>query len=122
MPNLQVGDNARLWITNIIWRFNKIYLEPRAEIGDVIFAKISGIGKKNEPMFRFLNYDGFVKIYDNDYSGTKIIKKGRDYKMRVIYTKKSIGNRRIGILFTHALEKVNGQTWKDNRNKVFNGV
>lgn len=118
MPDLQVADRARLWITNIKWSFNKIYLEPRVEAGDIFFAKIKAISKRGEPFFRFLSYDGFVKIFDADYGGTRKLKKGRDYKMKAIYTRLSVRKNRIGILFAHALEKVSGQTWKDNQDKV----
>lgn len=129
MPDLKVGDMTRLWITNIKWRFHKIYLESRVERGDIIHAKIRGTSKRNEPYFRFLSYDGFVKIFDKDYEGTRKLEKGRDYKMNVIYTRKSVSKGsnekvfRVGILFAHALEKVPGQVWKDNQDKVFrNGV
>lgn len=119
MPDLKVGDEVRLLVTNINWKFNAIYLEPRIEVGDIIYAKSKGVGKKEEPMFRFLSYDGFVKIFDENYQGTRRVEKGRDYKMKAIYSKLSITRNRVGILFTHALEKVSGQTWKDNRYKVF---
>ncbi|MGV8151519.1 MAG: hypothetical protein ACP5OG_00405 [Candidatus Nanoarchaeia archaeon] len=121
--NLKFKDKEKLWITNINWGQRMIYLEPRVENQDIIYAKIKDISRRDEPIFRFLSYDGFVKIFDN--VGLTRLNIGECYKMESVYTRlgTSINRQdrkiyRLGILFSHALQKVSEDIYRQKEREI----
>ena len=69
--------------------------------------------------FRFLSYDGFVKIFDRNYHGTTKIRKGNCYQMEVTDSRLLVRKKRVGILSTHALRRVSGQDYEENKSKTY---
>lgn len=123
IPDLKVGDEARLWITGTKKYGRIIYLEPRVEKEDILFVKPTAFTKKGDYLFRFLSYDGFIK---NEGATRYLnIKVGANYKSKVEYsrlaTKINMHGKifRIGVLFAHALEEVTEEEYEKKKGRVY---